>query len=94
MTSEFYLCIACIHIYRLISLLLYYYYLYILNMNCTYFLVVTFMHFNKLVPTVVVFSDLRDRDSHLGYLGDPCVSPPPGSEVVCGYLIVNFWLPV
>ena len=40
-------CIA----YNFILLLLYYYY----YMNCKYFLVVTFMYFNKLIPAVVVF---------------------------------------
>ena len=38
--------------YRLILLLLYYY---LLHMNCIYFLLVTFMYFNKLVPAVVGF---------------------------------------
>ena len=42
-------CIAYISITITILLLHYYY------MNCKYFLVVTFMYFNKLVPAVVVF---------------------------------------
>ena len=52
------------------------------------------MYFNKLVPAVVGFSDLGGRDSRLGCLGNPGVSPPPGSEVVMWVPDCKLWLPV
>ena len=56
MTSKF-LCIAYVFINRLILLLhiLQLHYLHILHEVYIFLIVATFMYFNKLVPTVVVF---------------------------------------